>query len=76
MDSEVKEETEVWTDKERVDETWRQYHESLGGPQIKLSDLDPKIIELIAERIMEKEEMEKMLKEELEWLARNPEYSW
>jgi hypothetical protein len=76
MDDETREKMEMWMEEERVDETWRRYHESLGNPRIKLSDLDPEIIELIVQKAIEKIEAKKFLKEELEWLANNPEYSW
>jgi len=76
MDKETREKMEMWMEEERVDETWRQYHESLNEPKIKLSDLDSKIIELIVQKVMKKIDTKKMLKEELEWLAKNPEYTW
>ena len=60
MEKETKEIIEMNLEEERVDEAWRNYRESTQKPKLALSDLDPKIIELITQKVLEKIEAKKL----------------
>jgi hypothetical protein len=52
-------------DEDRVDQAWEVYRQTTRKPKVKLSDLDPKTIELITQKILDKIAMQRVCEEEL-----------
>jgi len=76
MEKETKEIIETNIKEERMDEAWKESHRASERPKLKLSDLDPEIMELITQKVLEKIEAKKIYEEELRWIVEHPEYTW
>ena len=76
MEKDKKETIEMNINEERIDEAWREYRRDRERPKLKLSDLDPEIMELITQKVLEKIEAKEIYEEELRWIVEHPEYTW
>jgi hypothetical protein len=63
-------------DEDRIDQAWEVYRQTTRKPKVALSDLDPKIIELITQKVLDKIAIQRVCEEELRWLADHPEHNW
>ena len=76
MKKDTKEIIEMNLEEERIDEAWKEYRRDSEKPKLKLSDLDPEIMDLITKKVLEKIEAKEIYEEELRWIVEHPEYTW
>jgi hypothetical protein len=67
--------TQMIMDEDRIDQAWEVYRQATRKPKVTLSDLDPKIIELITQKVLDKIAIQRVCEEELKWLADHPEHN-
>jgi hypothetical protein len=62
-------------DEDRIDQAWEVYRQTTRKPKVTFSDLDPKIIELITQKVLDKIAIQRVCEEELKWLVEHPEHN-